>query len=179
MRARPASAHWGGGDKASVSDCLPLAAPIGLSLLLILTLCGSGRVLVVSTEPPDDFLTTPGVGRPGDGLLPRAVDQGHPDAHWGGGGGGQCTVAAHTGALGGPQSTVAARSMPLGGVRDWQRSAPKSLCPRGVTPSLPPPTISPPSKRRGGSGPGPGCTPNPLEPGSLVWPAAAGSRDDH
>ena len=54
--------------KASVSDCLPLAAPIGLSPLLILTLCGPGRVLVVSTEPPDDLscLTTPGVGCPGE-----------------------------------------------------------------------------------------------------------------
>ena len=54
----------GGGDwhKASVLDCLPLAAPIGLSPLLILTLCGSERVLVVSTEPLDDLscLTTPG-----------------------------------------------------------------------------------------------------------------------
>ena len=42
---------WGGGGwhKASVSDCLPLAAPIGLSPLLILTLCGPERVLVVST----------------------------------------------------------------------------------------------------------------------------------
>ena len=64
----------GGGEwhKASVSDCLPLAAPIGLSPLLILTFCGPGRVLVVSTEPPDDLycLTTPGVGCPGDGLLP-------------------------------------------------------------------------------------------------------------
>ena len=51
--------------------------------LHIPTLCGPERVLVVSTEPPDDLscLTTPGVGRPGDGLLPRAVDQGHPDAH--------------------------------------------------------------------------------------------------
>ena len=58
----------GGWHKASVSDCLPLAAPIGLSPLLILTLCGPERVLVVSTEPPDDLscLTTPGVGRPGD-----------------------------------------------------------------------------------------------------------------
>ena len=58
--------------KASVSDCLPLAAPIGLSPLLILTLCGSERVLVVSTEPLDDLscLTTPGVGCPGDGLWP-------------------------------------------------------------------------------------------------------------
>ena len=63
-----------GWHKASVSDCLPLAAPIGLSPLLILTLCGSERVLVVSTEPPDDLscLTTPGVGRPGDGAVPLA-----------------------------------------------------------------------------------------------------------
>ena len=47
----------GGGDwhKASVSDCLPLAAPIGLSPLLILTLRGPERVLVVSTEPLDDL----------------------------------------------------------------------------------------------------------------------------
>ena len=52
--------------------CLPLAAPIGLSPLRIRTLRGPERVLVVSTEPPDDVsgLTTPGVGRPGDGLLP-------------------------------------------------------------------------------------------------------------
>ena len=77
------SIHWvcasctsfGGGGvwhKASVFGCLPLAAPIGLSPLLILTLPGPERVLVVSTEPPDDLscLTTPGVGRPGDGLLP-------------------------------------------------------------------------------------------------------------
>ena len=73
---------WGGGGgwhKASVSDGLPLAAPIGLSPLLILTLCGPERVWVVSTEPPDDLscLTTPGVGCPGD----RAVDQVHPDAY--------------------------------------------------------------------------------------------------
>ena len=61
----------GGWHKASVSDCLPSAAPIGLSPLLILTLCGPERVLVVSTEPPDDLscLTTPGVGRPGDGAV--------------------------------------------------------------------------------------------------------------
>ena len=45
----------GGWHKASVSDCLPLAAPIGLSPPLILTLCGPERVLVVSTEPPDDL----------------------------------------------------------------------------------------------------------------------------
>ena len=62
----------GGWHRASVFGCLPLAAPIGLSPLLILTLRGPERVLVVSTEPPDDLscLTTPGVGRPGDGLLP-------------------------------------------------------------------------------------------------------------
>ena len=36
----------GGWHKASVFDCLPLAAPIGLSPLLILTLCGPERVLV-------------------------------------------------------------------------------------------------------------------------------------
>ena len=71
----------GGWHKASVSDCLPLAAPIGLSPPLILTLCGPERVLIVSTEPPDDLscLTTPGVGRPGAGAVARAVDQGHPD----------------------------------------------------------------------------------------------------
>ena len=40
----------GGWHKASVSDCLPLAMPVGLSPLLILTLCGPERVLVVSTE---------------------------------------------------------------------------------------------------------------------------------
>ena len=68
----------GGWHKASVSDCLPLAAPIGLSPLLILTLCGSERVLVVSTEPLDDFscLTTPAVGCPGDGLLPVPLTRG-------------------------------------------------------------------------------------------------------
>ena len=76
---------WGVWHKASVSDCLPLAAPIGLSPLLILTICGPERVLVVSTEPPDDLscLTTPGVGCPRDGAVARAVDQVHPDG-WGG-----------------------------------------------------------------------------------------------
>ena len=93
----PTQRGEGGWHKASVSDCLPLAAPIGLSPLLILTLCGPKRVLVVSTEPPDDWscLTTPGVRRPGDGAVARAIDQVHPDAHsvsmrgfadnWGGG----------------------------------------------------------------------------------------------
>ena len=97
----------GGWHKASVSDCLPLAAPIGLSPLLILTLCGPERVLVVSTEPPDDLscLTTPGVGRPGDGLLPvpltRCIQMHAPSPcgglptpalTWGGGGGGRLVV---------------------------------------------------------------------------------------
>ena len=62
----------GGWHKASALGCLPLAVPIGLSPQLILTLCGPERVLVVSTEPLNDLscLTTPGVGCPGDGLLP-------------------------------------------------------------------------------------------------------------
>ena len=48
---------------------------MGLSPMLILTLCGSERVLVVSTEPPDDLscLATPGISRPGDGLLPVSL----------------------------------------------------------------------------------------------------------
>ena len=83
--AEPAGSVWvWGWHKASPSDCLPLAAPIGLSPLLILTLCGSERVLVVSREPPDNLscLTIPGFSRPGDGLLPRCGGRG------GGGGGG-------------------------------------------------------------------------------------------
>ena len=70
---RPEERKGGGGwHKASGFGCSPLAARIGLSPPLILTLCGPERVLVVSTEPPDDLscLTTPGVGRPRDGLLP-------------------------------------------------------------------------------------------------------------
>ena len=57
--------------------CLRLASAIGLSPLLILTLCGSKRGLVVSTELPDDLscLTTPRVGCPGDGLLPRCIQR--------------------------------------------------------------------------------------------------------
>ena len=51
-----------GGGGGSAFGWLPLAVPIGLSPLLILTLCRPERVLVVSTEPPDDLscLTTPG-----------------------------------------------------------------------------------------------------------------------
>ena len=70
---------WGW-HKASVSDCLPLAAPIGLSPLLILTLCGPERVLVVSMEPLDDLscLTTPASAVP---------ETGTETGRWGGGGG--------------------------------------------------------------------------------------------
>ena len=58
-----------------------------LSPLHILTLCGSERVLVVSTEPPDGLscLTTPGVGCPRDGLLPVPLT-GCIQMHTGGGG---------------------------------------------------------------------------------------------
>ena len=68
----------GGWHKALVSDCLPLAVPIGLSPLHIRTLCETERDLVVSTEPPDDLscLTTPGVGRPGNRLLPVPLTRG-------------------------------------------------------------------------------------------------------
>ena len=50
MRTFRSKVMGGGGcwHKASVSDCLPLVAPMGLSPLLILTLCGPERVLVVS-----------------------------------------------------------------------------------------------------------------------------------
>ena len=62
----------GGGGEAMVLVYFPLAALIGLSPLQILTLCGSERILVVSTEPLDDLscLTTPGVSCPRAGLLP-------------------------------------------------------------------------------------------------------------
>ena len=76
------SGGGGGWHEAVVLVCLPLAAPIGLSPLYILTLCGSERISVVSTEPLDDLscLTTPGVGCCPRAVA-RAVDQVHPDAH--------------------------------------------------------------------------------------------------
>ena len=61
-----------GWHKASVFGCLPLAVPIGLSPLLILTLCGSEHVLVVSTEPLDD-LSCLTVWEGGGGLRPSTV----------------------------------------------------------------------------------------------------------
>ena len=87
LRVFPRRSLWseggGGWHKDSVSDCLPSAAPIGLSPLLILTLCGPERVLVVSTGPPDDLscLTTPGVGCPRDGAVAHLRDI----RVWGGG----------------------------------------------------------------------------------------------
>ena len=64
----------GGGGVGTRPRCLSLALPIGLWPLYILTLCGSKRVLVVSTEPLNDLsrLTTLDVGRPGDRLLQNA-----------------------------------------------------------------------------------------------------------
>ena len=58
--------------------CLPLAAPIDLAPLHLLTLCESERVLVVFTEPLEDLscLTTRGSAVP-EMLLPML----HPDAH--------------------------------------------------------------------------------------------------
>ena len=58
--------------------CLPLAAPIGLSPVHILTLCGSERFLVVSTEPLDDLscLTWVGLGWVGSRLAPKVVTHG-------------------------------------------------------------------------------------------------------
>ena len=72
---QPPSRHgWRGGGwpRASVSDCLPLAVPIGLLPLLIVTPCGPERVLVVSTEPLDDLscLTTPRSAVPETGCCP-------------------------------------------------------------------------------------------------------------
>ena len=66
------SERGGGWHKAWVLGCLPFAAPVGLSSLLILTLRGSQRVLVVSTVPLDDVscLTTPGSAVPETGCCP-------------------------------------------------------------------------------------------------------------
>ena len=85
----------GGWHKASASDCLPLAAPISLSPLLILTLCGSERVLVVSTEPLDDLSCLGGGGGHAGSHLwevrgPRAVSLG---ALWRAHGGAVCPCA--------------------------------------------------------------------------------------
>ena len=136
-----------------------LAASIGLSPLLILTPCGPERVLVVSMEPPDDLscLTTPGVGRPGDGAVARAVDQGHPHAPsesvrgfadsstdlcvGGGGGGGSSggVVAATAGGGGGAhprgcytRGQRGIRHRSLGGGRSKHRSDGRGRRPAGA-----------------------------------------------
>ena len=71
--------HGGGGwHKASVSDCLPVVAPIGLSPLPMPTLCGPERVLVVSTEPLFDYS---GGRLSRRRAVARAVHQVHPDVH--------------------------------------------------------------------------------------------------
>ena len=63
--------------EAMVLVCLPLAAPIGLSPVVSLTLGGCERGLIVSTELLDDLscLATPGLAILETGC---AV---HPDAH--------------------------------------------------------------------------------------------------
>ena len=72
----------GGWHEAMVLVGLPLAAPVGLSPLLILTLCGTERVLVASTEPLDDLSCDYSGRRPSRRrAVARAVDQVHPDAH--------------------------------------------------------------------------------------------------
>ena len=76
LRVPSNGVQWRGvWHKAMVLVCLPLVAPVCLSPLLILTLYGSERVLVVSTEPLDDLscLTTPrsAHGGGGGGLQPN------------------------------------------------------------------------------------------------------------
>ena len=75
LRTKLFVGHGGGGGvghQAMVLVSLPLAAPIGLSPLHILTLCGSERVVVVSTEPLDELscLATPGSAVPEMGCCP-------------------------------------------------------------------------------------------------------------
>ena len=144
----------GGGvwHKASVSDCLPLAAPIGLSPLHILTLCGPERVLVVSTEPPDDLscLTTPGVGHPGGELLPVPLTgciQMHPPSPCGGlpapaltrGGGGPCH---YDGASGAPNLILQheMRHALLGFMSAFHGTLPCPCATSGLSTALPPET---------------------------------------
>ena len=84
-RGRGGGGIW---HKASVSDCVPLAAPIGPSPLLILTLCGSERVLVVGGGGGGQWNW--GTRPVSDHHSPPAHDQAWPiQCHglWGGGGG--------------------------------------------------------------------------------------------
>ena len=80
----------GGWHEAMVLVYLPLAVCIGPSPLLILTLCGSERVLVVSTEPLDDLSwLTPGGG---GGRLPTVLMRPPPQLFVKTGGGGGVVV---------------------------------------------------------------------------------------
>ena len=78
-------------DACSIS----YSCPLGPGWLFYIILVSSGPLMPVSTEPPDDLscLTTPGVGCPGDGLLPVPFGGGggalrapmpEPRRHWGG-----------------------------------------------------------------------------------------------
>ena len=100
--------------------CLPLAAPIGLSPLYIPTLCGSERVVVVSTEPLDDFscLTTPGLAVPETGCRPCR-----------GPGASRCTLRVSKGRGGGAGATLYERlphavsaAGPAAGSASWRHS---------------------------------------------------------
>ena len=127
----------GGWHEASISICLPLAVPIGLSPLLILTLCGPERVLVVCGEggggghlpPPLHYVSPPAIpaailsmldpdtGR--EGLCGRRErregrEQGCPEGAAGGGG------AVHLfrvfgGLLGSPFHSERFGRLPVGG----------------------------------------------------------------
>ena len=72
----------GGGTRPWYSVVCLWRRLLAFSPLLILTLCGSERVLVVPTEPVDDLscLTTPGSAFQRQAVV-RAIDQVHPDAH--------------------------------------------------------------------------------------------------
>ena len=78
MQKNVSSSAWGIGTR-------PRYLIVCLSPLLILTLCGPERVLVVSTEPPNDLscLTTPGSAVPETGLLPVPLTR--------------CTLRVHAG----------------------------------------------------------------------------------
>ena len=78
----------GGGGTRPCSLIVCLWRCLFISPLLILTLCGPERVLVVSTEPLDDLscLTTPGLAVPETGCCPCR-----------GPGASRCTLQIHAG----------------------------------------------------------------------------------